>query len=77
VSEPPSASLRVVIADDHPLYRMGLARSLREHGIDVVAEAPNGYAAIRAVEETAPDVVVTRSWLAPAVTCSRTSPLPR
>jgi DNA-binding NarL/FixJ family response regulator len=50
--------LRVVVADDHPYYRRGLVRSLRARGIDVVAEAPNGAAAIRAVEETAPDVVV-------------------
>jgi DNA-binding NarL/FixJ family response regulator len=50
--------LRVVIADDHPFYREGLARLLRERGVDVVAEVPNGEAAIRAVEEQAPDVVV-------------------
>jgi DNA-binding NarL/FixJ family response regulator len=50
--------LRVVIADDHPYYRRGLARSLQARGIEVVAEAPNGAAAIRAVEDTAPDVVV-------------------
>jgi DNA-binding NarL/FixJ family response regulator len=54
----PETPLRVVIADDHPFYRRGLVRSLRASGIDVVAEAPNGEAAIRAVEETAPDVVV-------------------
>jgi len=58
VSSPPAGSLRTVIADDHPFYRRGLARSLRASGIDVVAEAPNGGAAIRAVEETAPDVVL-------------------
>jgi DNA-binding NarL/FixJ family response regulator len=50
--------LRVVIADDHPFYRRGLARSLRARGVDVVAEVPNGEAAIRAVDQTAPDVVV-------------------
>jgi DNA-binding NarL/FixJ family response regulator len=50
--------LRVVIADDHPPYRAGLARMLRENGIDVVAEVSNGEAAIRTVEETEPDVVV-------------------
>jgi DNA-binding NarL/FixJ family response regulator len=50
--------LRVVIADDHPYYRRGLVRSLRTRGIDVVAEAPSGEAAIRAVEATSPDVVV-------------------
>jgi DNA-binding NarL/FixJ family response regulator len=51
-------SLQVVIADDHPVYREGLARLLRESGIDVVAEVPNGAAAIRAAEELAPDVVI-------------------
>jgi DNA-binding NarL/FixJ family response regulator len=55
---PPTEPLRVVIADDHPFYRMGLARSLRASGIEVVAEAPNGEAAVRAVEQTSPDVVV-------------------
>jgi two-component system response regulator DegU len=52
------ARLRVVIVDDHPAYRAGLARMLRENGIEVVAEAPNGESAIRTVEETDPDVVV-------------------
>jgi DNA-binding NarL/FixJ family response regulator len=51
-------SLRVVIADDHPYYREGLARLLRKNGIEVVREAPTGEAAIRAAEETAPDVVI-------------------
>jgi DNA-binding NarL/FixJ family response regulator len=51
-------SLRVVIADDHPYYRQGLARLLRKNGIDVVGEAPNGEAAIRAAKDTAADVVI-------------------
>jgi DNA-binding NarL/FixJ family response regulator len=50
--------LRVVIADDHPFYRDGLAKLLDANGIDVAAQAANGEAAIRAVAETAPDVVV-------------------
>jgi DNA-binding NarL/FixJ family response regulator len=50
--------LRVVIADDHAFYRAGLSRMLRACGVDVVAEAHNGEAAIRLVEDTAPDVVV-------------------
>src|SRR5918998_1608796 len=53
-----STTLRVVIADDHPFYRDGLAKLLHSNGIDVAAQAANGEAAIRAVEETAPDVVV-------------------
>jgi DNA-binding NarL/FixJ family response regulator len=50
--------LRVVLADDHTAYREHLARLLREQGIDVVAGVSNGEAAVRAVEELAPDVVV-------------------
>ena len=54
----PVESVRVVIADDHPFYRRGLARLLRKCGIDVVGEAPNGEAAIVAAQEAAPDVVI-------------------
>jgi DNA-binding NarL/FixJ family response regulator len=49
---------RVVLADDHPCYRQGLTRLLTESGVDVVAEAGNGWAALRAVASTSPDVVV-------------------
>jgi DNA-binding NarL/FixJ family response regulator len=49
---------RVVLADDHPVYRQGLAKLLTESGVDVVAEAGNGWAALRAVASTWPDVVV-------------------
>lgn len=48
---------RVVLADDHPCYRQGLAKLLRESGVEVVAEAGNGWAALKAVESTSPDVV--------------------
>ena len=47
-----------MLADDHPFYRDGLARLLEQSGIDVVAAVGNGEAAVRAVAETAPDVVV-------------------
>lgn len=50
--------LRVLIADDHPVYRQGLAKMLTKSGLDVVAEAATGQAAIEKVEETAPDVVI-------------------
>jgi DNA-binding NarL/FixJ family response regulator len=50
--------LRVVIADDHPFFRQGLAKVLARFGIEVVGEAANGWGAIKAAEETAPDVVV-------------------
>jgi DNA-binding NarL/FixJ family response regulator len=50
--------LRVVIADDHALYREGLAQQLRASGVEVVGEVPTGEQAIRAVEDEAPDVVI-------------------
>jgi DNA-binding NarL/FixJ family response regulator len=50
--------LRVVLVDDHPVYREGLAKLLRECDVDVVAQAGNGEGALVIVEETAPDVVV-------------------
>jgi two-component system, NarL family, response regulator LiaR len=53
-----SKSLRVVVADDHLYYRRGLVRILSSAGIEVVAEVANGEAAVEAVVEKAPDVVV-------------------
>jgi DNA-binding NarL/FixJ family response regulator len=50
--------VRVVIADDHPFFRRGLRKVLARFDVEVVGEAANGWAAIRAVELTEPDVVV-------------------
>jgi DNA-binding NarL/FixJ family response regulator len=50
--------LRVILVDDHPVYREGLAKLLRESGVDVIAQAGNGPDAMSIVEDTAPDVVV-------------------
>lgn len=50
--------LRVLIADDHPVFRDGLAALLKSLGMDVVAEAANGSDAITATLEHRPDVVV-------------------
>jgi DNA-binding NarL/FixJ family response regulator len=54
----PPGILRVVIADDHPFYRQGLARLLSQSGVEVVGQAANGPEAIELVERTAPDVAV-------------------
>jgi DNA-binding NarL/FixJ family response regulator len=50
--------LRVVLVDDHPVYREGLARLLSQSGVDVVAQAGNGPDALAIVGDAAPDVVV-------------------
>jgi DNA-binding NarL/FixJ family response regulator len=57
-SSSPPGILRVVIADDHPFYRQGLARLLSQSGVEVVGQASNGPTAIDLVEQTAPDVAV-------------------
>ena len=55
---PTREPLRVVIADDHPFYRQGLAELLGKSGVDVVGEATDGHTAIDVATEKAPDVVV-------------------
>jgi DNA-binding NarL/FixJ family response regulator len=49
---------RVLLVDDHDLFRTGLVNLLTEQGVHVVGEAPNGETALRLVRELAPDVVV-------------------
>jgi DNA-binding NarL/FixJ family response regulator len=52
-------ALRVVIVDDHDLFRSGLKNLLAEEdGVQIVAEAAGGQEALRMVREHAPDVVV-------------------
>ncbi|MGW8761299.1 response regulator [Streptomyces sp. NPDC055815] len=49
---------RVVIVDDQALVRTGFRMILAADGIDVVAEAADGDAAVSAVRRTRPDVVL-------------------
>ncbi len=51
--------MKVVIADDEPLARERLRSLLAEHeGVQVVAEADNGLAALQACAEFRPDLVL-------------------
>lgn len=51
--------IRVVLCDDHPVYRQGLRALFAEvDGITVVGEAGDGEAALEVVAELSPDVVV-------------------
>ena len=52
------APIRLVLADDHPIYREGVARILREADIDVVAEAQDGAAAAEMTRHLSPDLVL-------------------
>ncbi|WP_263120984.1 response regulator transcription factor [Cellulomonas sp. RIT-PI-Y] len=51
--------IRVLLADDHPVVRSGLAGMLAvEPDIDVVGEVPDGAAAVVAAAELRPDLVL-------------------
>jgi DNA-binding NarL/FixJ family response regulator len=50
--------VRVLIADDHALFRDGLRSLLEAHGIDVVAEARNGREAVELARIHHPEVVL-------------------
>ena len=51
-------SLRVVIVDDEEPARMALRQDLgAEEGIEIVAECANGFEAVKAVSELAPDLL--------------------
>jgi len=52
-------TIRIVLADDHPVVLAGLGALLRsEKDFDVVALAENGEAALAAVREHRPDVLI-------------------
>ena len=50
---------RVVVVDDHPFFRDGLARGLRQSGyLEVVGEAGTGREGLELIRSTRPDVAV-------------------
>ena len=51
--------VRVLVADDHPLYREGVVRALNASGrVEVVAQAEDGRGALEQIREHAPDVAL-------------------
>jgi two-component system nitrate/nitrite response regulator NarL len=49
----------VFIADDHPMYRDGVARTVREcEGLQLVGQAGDGHEALAEIRRLAPDVAV-------------------
>ncbi|PPS90267.1 Oxygen regulatory protein NreC [Streptomyces sp. MH60] len=51
-------ALRIVIAEDDPLLREGLALLLRAEGLDVVATADTADSVLAAIDEHEPDVAI-------------------
>ena len=59
MSDPHDRPVRVVVVDDHPVFRLGMVSLLGSlAGIDVVGEAADHADAVRVVDRTTPDVVV-------------------
>ena len=57
LEDPPR--VRVVVADDHPLFRQGIIRALRiAGGFEIVAEAGDGATALALIRRHEPDVAV-------------------
>lgn len=60
--ENPGRKIRIVVADDHGLFRQGVVEMLSfadgAEGVEVVAEAADHEGAVAAVTEHAPDVVL-------------------
>lgn len=56
--QPERPAVRVVVADDHPLWREAVARDLAEAGMSVVATAGDGPSAVNRTKATRPDVLV-------------------
>lgn len=51
--------IRVLLADDHRLFRVGLKSILeRQPGIEVIGEAVDGLSALKLAEQLSPDVIL-------------------
>lgn len=59
MTEKTSRAIRVLVVDDHPYIRIGLAASINAQGdMNVVGEAGNGEEAIQAFQDLNPDVIL-------------------
>lgn len=54
-----SEQIRIIIADDHPIFRAGLRQIIDgTRQFSVIAEADNGETALRLIEQEKPDIVI-------------------
>lgn len=53
-----SKTKRVVIADDHAMFRHGLKTMLEKEDFEIVGEAENGHEAIKLIRQLTPDLAI-------------------
>ncbi len=59
MSEAKAPRVRVFVADDHPVYREGVARAIKaRHEFELIGEAENGRQALDAIKALLPDVAI-------------------
>ncbi len=58
-NRPTNRPIRVLLADDHTLFRQGLARLLASYGgLEIIAQVPNDRDTLRLAQQEKPDVVI-------------------
>lgn len=62
-AQPPVKMLRILLADDHAVFRQGLATLLEAQGFVIAGEAADGLAAVRLTQTLQPDVVILDSGM--------------
>jgi two-component system nitrate/nitrite response regulator NarL len=59
VTNDDTGRIRVLVADDHPLYREAVVRAVRARPeFELIGEAGDGRAALGAIRDSAPDIAV-------------------